>query len=188
MKKEMLIELKKKIESKYVSYDVNDTGDIISLFEIEQRRNERGAANCLEKYLENLIIKLGIYGKKYDELAISAICKLFYRVEDIDRDENIPLVGAKPLTNFVVISFGCYKAIDNDSVFHSDPEEIYSGCYDEFIISFDEFKSFLEDNGFGIDSVKSFADIESSINNQRVPVTFFTMKFPKNKFKIKERD
>ena len=184
---EKLIELKNKIESKYVSYDVNDTGDIISLFEIEQRKDERGAINNLENYLESLIIKLGIDGKKYDELSISAICKLFYRAEDIDKEDNVPLVSAKPLSDFVVISFGCYKAIYGDSVFDSDPEEIYSGCYNEFIVSFGEFKSILVDNGFGIDSIKSFADIENSINNDRVPVAFFTRKFSKNKGKIKER-
>lgn len=184
---EKLIELKNKIESKYVSYDVNDTGDIISLFEIEQRKDERGAINNLENYLENLIIKLGIDGKKYDELSISAICKLFYRAEDIDKEDNVPLLGAKPLTDFVVISFGCYKAVDGDSVFDSDPEGIYSGCYNEFIVSFGEFKSILVDNGFDMNSIKSFADVERFINNGRVPVAFFTMKFSKNKGKIKEK-
>ncbi len=186
MSKERLIELKKKLETKYISSNGDDTFDEITQFAIEQRKNEQGAANNLENYFEQLITKLELDGKKFDELMISAVYKLFYKKEDIDDNRNIHVLNAVPLREFVIVSFGCYEGVDGDKIFHSDPEDIYKGCYDEYIVSFDEFKTVLEQNGFDIGTIKSFDEIESIINKGKIPVTFFKVKFNKNKRLVKE--
>ena len=189
MNKEKLIELKKKLESKYISSNGEDTFDEITQFEIEQKKNEQGAVNNLENYFEQLITKLELDGKNFDELMISAVYKLFYKKEDIDDNMNIPILDAKPLKDFVIVSFGCYEGVNGDEVFHSDPEEIYKGCYDEFIVSFDEFKTVLEQKGFDVGTIKSFDEIESIVNKgknkNKIPVTFFSIKFTKSKKLVK---
>lgn len=186
MSKERLIELKKKLESKYVSYDGSDTSDVITQYELEQKQNAQGAVNNLENYFEKLITKLELDGKKFDELMVSAVYKLFYKKEDIDDDMNIPVLSAKPLKDFIIVSFGCYRGVDGSETYHSDPEEIYKGCYDEFIVSFDEFKIALEQNGFDVGTIKSFDEIERIINKGKIPVTFFSIKFTESKKLVKE--
>ena len=186
MSKERLIELRNKLERKYISYDGSDTLYEITQYELEQRKNEEAAVGNLEKYYESLITKLQLNGKMFDELMISAVYKLFYKKEDIDSEMGIPYIGAKPLQDFIIISFSCYKAINGDEQYHSDPEDIYSGCYDEFIVSFDEFKSVLEKRGYYIGTITSFDEIEEIINNEKIPVTFFSKRISNAKKLVKE--
>ena len=186
MNKERLIELRNKLERKYISYDGSDTLYEITQYELEQRKNEDGAVSNLEKYYERLITKLELNGKMFDELMISAVYKLFYKKEDIDSEMGIPYMGAKPLKDYIIISFGCYKAINGDEQYHSDPEDIYSECYDEFIVSFDEFKTALEKRGYDIGTITSFDEIEEIIKNERIPVTFFSKRFSNAKKIVKE--
>lgn len=190
MSKEKLIELKNKLNSKYISYNGDDIFEEITQFEIEQKKNEMSAIINLENYFESLVTNLTLNGKIFDELIISATYKLFYKKEDIDDNMNIPILNAKPLKDFVIVSFGCYEGVNGDEVFHSDPEEIYKGCYDEFIVSFDEFKTVLEQKGFDVGTIKSFDEIESIVNKgknkNKIPVTFFSIKFTKSKKLVKE--
>lgn len=185
MSKERLIELKSKLESKYVSYDGSDASGVITQYELEQKQNIQGAITNLENYFESLITKLELNGKLFDELIISAVYKLFYKYEDIDEVLNTT-ANVNPLKDLIVVSFGCYKAINGDGQYHSDPEDIYKGCYDEYIVSFDEFKIALEQNGFDVGTIKSFGEIVDIINNGKIPVTFFSIKFTKNKRLVKE--
>lgn len=185
MSKERLIELKSKLESKYVSYDGSDASGAISQYELEQKQNVQGAITNLENYFESLITKLELNGKLFDELMISAVYKLFYKYEDIDEVLNTT-ANVNPLKDLIVVSFGCYKAINGDEQYDSDPEDIYKGCYDEYIVSFDELKIALEQNGFDVGTIKSFDEIENIINNGKIPVTFFSIKFTKNKRLVKE--
>ena len=186
MSKEKLIELKKKLERKYVGYDGTGTFEEITQFEIEQKKNEQGAISNLDNYFTNLITNLSLNGKMYDELMISAVYRLFYKKEDINDDMGMPNECAKPLQDFVVVSFGCYKAINGNESYDSDPEEIYDGCYDEFIVSFNDLKIALEQNGFDIGTIKSFEEIESITNDGRIPVTFLPIQFYKTKKLTKE--
>ena len=186
MSKERLIELKNKLESKYVSYDGCGTSGVITQYELEQNQNVQGAITNLENYFESLITKLELNGKLFDELMISAVYKLFYKKEDIDSEMGIPYMGAKPLKDFIIISFSCYKGVYGDEQYDSDPEDIYKGCYDEYIVSFDEFKIALEQNGFDVGTIKSFDEIENIINEGEMPITFFSIKFTKNKRLVKE--
>lgn len=186
MSKERLIELKKKLESEYVSYDGSDTSDVITLYEIEQSENEKGAVNNLVDYFDALITKLDASRKNYDKLEISAVYKLFYKKENIDEMMNTPIKNAVPLKDFVIISFGCYRATDGLRKYNSDPEDIYDGCYNEFIVSFEKFKKFLIQRGFDIGTISSFDEIENMIKNGLIPITFYELEFNKSKRLIKE--
>lgn len=187
MSKEKLIELKKKLESEYVSYDGSDTSDVITLYEIEQSENEKGAVNNLVDYFDALIYKLDASRNNYDKLEISAVYKLFYKKENIDEMvNNNPTTNTVPLKDFVIISFGCYRATDGLREYNSDPEDIYDGCYNEFIVSFEKFKKFLNQRGFGIGTISSFDEIENMIKNGLIPITFYELEFNKSKRLIKE--
>lgn len=108
MSKERLIELKSKLESKYVSYDGSDASGVITQYELEQKQNIQGAITNLENYFESLITKLELNGKLFDELMISAVYKLFYKYEDIDEVLNTT-ANVNPLKDLSVKHYELWR-------------------------------------------------------------------------------
>ena len=187
MNKEMLINLKEKLERKYIAIDNRGISNAITEYEIGQKENEKEALDNLENYFEALITKLSMEGKCFDKLEISAVYEVFYKENEIDEENyDLPFENARPLKDYVIISFGCYRATDGVRKYHSDPEDIYDGCYKECVVSFSKFKKLLEERGFNIGIIDSFDEIVSKVKHGDIPITFYEIQFTKDKKLIKE--
>lgn len=186
MNKEMLIELKKNIENKYMVFDGIDDGKVISLYEIKTYEDTEGFVENLENYFEALIKYLSVSNIDYDELNIPLYFNLFYKeneYEELNNKGYIPQKNAQPLKDYMIISTGVFLAKNGITDFDDDPECIYKDCYKSYIVSFEKVKEILETRGFELKNIKTLEEIQQKFNNRNYAIANISIKFNRPKIK-----
>lgn len=182
MKKQELINLKKKLEQKVLIFDTWGNEGPYSMYEIEQRINTEGAVRQIENYFENLIDYFSNKKVKYEEMTIYLQFGMFVAEKYVDKKFYIK-ESAKPVDDLLLVSISGFNYAMEEQIYHEDPESIMKEAYVPFVILFDKFTKLLEEKGFELEGINTFDTITEKIKSNELVKTSITIKFKNKKTK-----
>lgn len=182
MKKQELINLKKKLEQKVLIFDTFGNEGPYSMYEIEKRVNTEGAVHHIENYFENLIQYFSNKNVKYNEVTIYLQFGIFVSDKYVDKDFYLK-DNAKPVNDLLLVEVSGFNYVDSGQIYHEDPESITKEAYVPFVILFDKFTKLLEEKGFELEGINTFDTIAEKIKSNELVKTSITIKFKNKKTK-----
>jgi len=147
MKKQELINLKKKLEQKVLIFDTWGNEGPYSMYEIEQRLNTEGAVHYIENYFGNLIEYFSNKKIKYDEMTIYLQFGMFVSEKYVDKKFYLK-ENAKPVNDLLIVSISGFNYAREEQVYSEDPEKVMESPYIPFVISFEKHYELLRTKGF----------------------------------------
>lgn len=162
MAKEELIRLKRKMETKVYIEDSFSGRGPISLFEIEQRINTKGAVENIEKYFESVIIYFSSKGIEYDEITLRPLFSVIVKEKDLD-DKTIISPKSKPLSGVVVVRINGFYCMNGEQKIIEDPDTIYSENFNEYVVLLDDFIKLLTESGFDFEGASTIQELKEQI-------------------------
>lgn len=182
MKKQELINLKKKLEQKVLIFDTWGNEGPYPMYEIEQRLNTEEAVHNIENYFKNVIEYLVNKKESYDEITIYLQFGIFVSEKYVDKKFYLK-EDTKPINNLLIVSISGFNYTREEQIYHEDPETIMESPYVPFVISFDKFVTLLRTNGFELEGINTFDTIAEKIKSNELVKTSITIKFKNKKTK-----
>lgn len=184
MKKNELLRLKRKIETKVYIEDAYSGSEAISLFEIEQKINTVGAVENIEKYFEKIITYFSTRGIKYDEITLRPFFSVIVKEKDLD-DKTIIKTNSKPLPGTVVVRVNGFYCKNGEYIFGEDPDAIYSENFNNYVIILDDFIRLLGEKGFEFTGVSTVEELRNQVVAGVPTLGDITLSFNKRKTRTK---
>ena len=162
--KENLLRIKRLLERKCFASNYGSEYDVEPYLEVVQSIDNEGAFN----YIQDCIAKAKEYFDKnqivYDEIQLFPIFSLYFDSKYSDRYPYVIENKIKPIQDILRIYINGVGYENNKIRSTVDPDEIISN--QEFVITFNEFKTMLETNGLSLE-YSTFSDILKDYRNNK---------------------
>ena len=176
--KESLLRAKRMLERKcFASNDGSEYGIELYLDVVKSIDNE-GAFNHIQDYINGAREYYSKNGIEYDEIQLYPRFSLYFDSRYADRYPYAIENKVKPIQDILRIYVNAVGYENNGKRSTIDPDDI--STYQEYVITFDEFKAMLEASGLSL-GYSSFEDILKDYRNYKPTVC----KISKGKNKIK---
>ena len=161
--KENLLRIKRLLERKCVAINYEGIYGVESYLEVVKSIDNEGAFNYIQEYINSAKEYYTRNGIEYDEIQLYPMFSLYFDSKYDDRYSDTIENKVKPIQDILRIFINAVGYEKNRKRGTVDPDEVIENNNKEFVITFDDFKSMIEENGLTI----GYSTFESILNDYR---------------------
>ena len=155
--KERLLKVKKMLERKCFSLDNSVESDLEYYLDVIKKIDNEGAVSFLNGSFEQFRNYCELNNIEFNNLNLFVRMMLFYDERYQDRYEYIKAKKINPLDEIILINISGVSHSNDEKEQSEDPDSIVENKY--FCVTFEDFKSLLEENGMNI-GLNSFDELK----------------------------
>ncbi len=175
--KENILKIKRLLERKCFASNYGSEYNSESYLSVINSIDNESAVDYITRYIDNAINYYIYNGISFNEIQLFPLFSLYFDSKYEDKYLDIIKKNIKPISNILRVNINGVGYTYDGVQKTIEPDEIYDNK--EFVITFDDFKSMLEERGITL-QYSSYEDILKDYRNQKPTVC----KITKSKTKI----